>query len=97
MGRLAWQVSLVKLLVLGLLGWSAALVPLVLFVPGYVNTPGCAHKIGISAACAAQMTAENEQLFWAHTVPFLATVAGGHVLVAAVALWLVRRARRRLS
>ena len=91
------MVSLVKLLVFGLVGWSVALVPLVLFIPGYVNTPGCAHKIGISAGCLAQMAAQNEQLFWQHTFPELATFIGGYVLVAAVALWLVRGTRRRLS
>ena len=85
----------VKLVALGLLGWTAALVPF-LFI-GFVNTPGCAHKIGISAECVAQIAAENEQLFWQHTVPELATLIGGYVLVAAVALWLVRRARRRSS
>ena len=51
-----------KLLLAGVLGWTAALVPLLLFVPGYVNTPGCAHRIGISAACAAQMAAQDEEL-----------------------------------
>jgi hypothetical protein len=93
----AWHGPAVKLLLAALLRWTAALVPLVLLVPGYVNTPGCAHKVGISAACAAQMAAENEDLFWQHTFPFLATVIGGYVLVAAVALVLVRRARVRAS
>jgi hypothetical protein len=93
----AWHGPAVKLLLAGLLGWTAALVPLVLLVPGYVNTPGCAHKIGITAACAAQMAAENEELFWQHTFPLLATMVGGYVLVAAVALVLVRRSRRRVS
>jgi hypothetical protein len=84
-----------KLLVVGLLGWTAALVPLVLLVPGYVNAPGCAGEVGLTAACAAEMAAENEAIFWQHTFPFLATVVGGYVLVAAVALVLARRARIR--
>jgi hypothetical protein len=90
------MVSFMKLLVFGLVGWSAALVPLVL-LPGYVNTPGCARKVGVSAECVAQIAAENNQLFWQHTLPSLAIAAGGYVLVAALALWLLRRARRRLS
>jgi hypothetical protein len=83
-----------KLLVAGLLGWSAALVPLVLFVPGGVNAPGCAGKVGLDAACAAEMAAANEAVFWQQTFPFLATVVAGYVLVGAVALFLARRARR---
>jgi len=87
----------VKLLLAGVLGWTAALVPLLLFVPGYVNTPGCAHRIGISAACAAQMAAQDEELFWQHTLPLLATIVGGYILVAVLALLLARRARRKTS
>ena len=86
-----------KLLLAGVLGWTAALVPLLLFVPGYVNTPGCAHRIGISAACAAQMAAQDEELFWQHTLPLLATIVGGYILVAVLALLLARRARRKTS
>ena len=86
-----------KLLLAGVLGWTAALVPLVLLVPGYVNAPGCAGKVGFSAACAAEMAAANEATFWQHTVPFLATVVGGYVLAAAIALVLALRARRKSS
>jgi hypothetical protein len=86
-----------KLLVVGLLGWTAALVPLVLFVGGYVNAPGCAGKVGLTAACAAEMAAANDTAFWQHTFPLLATVVGGYVLVAAVALVLSQRARRTAS
>jgi hypothetical protein len=85
------------LLLAGLLGWTAAVVPLLLFVPGYVNTPGCAHRIGISAACAAQVAAQGEELFWQHTLPLLATIIGGYILVATVALVVWRRSRRHAS
>jgi hypothetical protein len=96
-GRLvAWDGSAVKLLVAGILAWTAALVPLVLFVGSQVNTPGCARKIDVSAACSAQMAAENDVL-WQHTFPLLATIVGGYVLVAVVALVLLRRARRPTS
>jgi hypothetical protein len=94
---LKWQVRGVKLVVAGLLGWTAALVPLMLLWPSHLNTPGCAHKVTVSAACWAQMAAENEALFWRDTFPFLATVVGGYVLVAVVAIALARRARARAS
>jgi hypothetical protein len=87
----------VKLLLAGLLGWTAALVPLVLFVPSHLNTPGCAGKVGMTAACAAQMAAENQALFWQDTFPFLATVLAGYAVVALVALVLAGRARRKTS
>jgi hypothetical protein len=89
--------SAVKLLVAGILAWTAALVPLVLLVGGQVNTPGCARKVDVSAACWAQMAAENDALFWQHTFPLLATLVGGYVLVAVVALLRARRSRVRAS
>jgi hypothetical protein len=94
---LTWDGSGVKLLVAGLMGWTAAVVALALFWPNHLNTPGCAHKINVSAACWAQMAAENEELFWRDTFPLLATVVGGYVLVAVVAIVLARRSRARAS
>lgn len=82
-----------KLLLVGLVGWTAAVVVLILFVPGFVNTPGCARHIDMSAACQAQMAAENADIFAFHTRPLLAVIAGGYVMVAIAAVWQSRRGR----
>lgn len=84
---------MVKLLLAGLLGWTAAVVVLILFVPGHVNTPGCARHIDVSAACQAQMATENADILAFHTLPLLAVIAGGYLMVAIVAFWQSRRAR----
>jgi ABC-type microcin C transport system permease subunit YejB len=81
-----------KLILVAILGWTAAIIPLVVFaVPGVVNTPGCAHRVGITAECAAQMAAQNEHIFWLLTVPGVATVVGGYVAVTLAAVVIDRR------
>ena len=86
-----------KLFAFAVVAWSVAVAALILAVPGYVDTPGCAHRITLAAGCAAQMAAESDALFRLHTLALVATIVGGYVVFAGAAAALVRRARRRSS
>lgn len=82
-----------KLVAAALVGWTVVAVAIVFFAGGVVNTPGCAHAVSASADCQAALTAENDAIFWSHTLPMVIAIVAGYVVVLIGATLRSRRSR----
>ena len=71
------------------IGWTVAVVAIVLFVGGGVAGPACARLVNPVPTCAAEIAAANDRLWWTHTLPMLVVIGGGYVLIGLD--WLRRR------
>jgi hypothetical protein len=81
-----------RFLILGA-AWTAVVLAVLLLWPGSVDTPGCAHLVTPSVACIGQLADMNDRAWWMQTLPMLAFVASGYVVLAVLALRHRRRSR----
>ncbi len=85
----------VKLLLAGLVGWTAACLAILLFYPAGGTLLGCMRLVGRSVECEAAQEALNRVTFLRHTLPVMALILTGYLVIAAAAL-VRRRSRERL-
>jgi hypothetical protein len=83
-----------RFLILGA-AWTAVVLAVLLLWPSGVDTPGCAHLVTPSAACLGQLADLNDRAWWTRTLPLLAFVASGYVVLAVAAARHRRRSRGR--
>lgn len=80
-------------LLISLIVWSAVVVIAITLWPANVNTPGCIRAVAPTAACLDELTAYNNHLWWTDTLPRLAVLGGGYVVIAAPVIRRWARAR----
>jgi hypothetical protein len=73
--------------------WTAAVVAILLFWPSGVQSNGCWRLVDAPPDCLLQLREVNDRLWLTNTLPMLAVIAGGYLLVGALAVrtWRTRR------
>ena len=84
-------------MVAAIAGWSIFVLVLLVFDPGFVQTPTCMRLVGRSAECQALADAWSDAAWRQHTLPLLALIAAGYAGILVVAIAGRRRARRPSS
>ena len=75
-----------KLILVGVVAWTAVAGAVLLFWPWSTPFVACAWLVDPSAGCLAELAAANEARFWGQTVPFVAIVIAGYLLVGVLAI-----------
>lgn len=84
-------------MVAAIAGWSIFVLVLLVFDPGFVQTPTCMRLVGRSAECQALADAWNDAAWRQHTLPLLVLIAAGYVAILLVAITGRRRRANRQS
>jgi prepilin signal peptidase PulO-like enzyme (type II secretory pathway) len=82
-----------RIVLLGL-AWTAVVFAGLTFIPWGLEPVPCARLVGASAECLAQLAARNDRVWWTQTLPMLAAIAGGYLVIILLALRHIRHARR---
>lgn len=82
---------MLRYLILGL-AWTAVVVAVFVYWPWPLPDEGCARLILRPPACDATLAQLNDRIWWTQTLPMLAFVASGYVIVGMLA---IRQWRRR--
>ena len=82
-------------LFLAILVWTFVVVYVVLFWPWSLPEPGCWQLVDAPAHCQVELAASNERVWWTQTVPMLAFLASGYIIIGALAARRRLRGRRR--
>jgi len=73
--------------------WTAFVLVLLLFDPGFIPPLPCGRLVGPNAECEAAQALANEAAWWLHTLPLIASIAAGYIAIILVAT----RGRRRAT
>lgn len=81
-----------KALIAAIAVWTLAVIAIMLFYPASRPLLGCMYLVGRSPECEAAQEGLNRASELSHTLPLVAPILAGYLVIAAVAL--VRRRRR---